>query len=1013
GDATGGKGGALNIAGTLVQGYPTTTFSSGTGGDARIWCSETATPGTASGVEILPDGNFQGFGVVDGGGGRVLIEPVTITGGRSFIIQNTSEVIIFGGNGAKIVLNNLSANAISSEGDIILSVGEGGTIDLRNNAAKIFNSTNGTVKIYADKVLLDEGVSIEELANVNVELQPAKILYAVTLTGTGIIDGDANATIPITVRVQNSGPTTDIYTLSVKNSEGWQVSGLPNTITVDGLKSKELTLQVTLSKNPGEVNDVTVTATSQTDATAIASMKTQVIVKGELVVEPEKVALTITQPTDGTVSAEGIDCGGDCTEDYEVNSEVALTATPNEGYNFNDWQGDCAGTTAELTVTLDEAKSCTATFAVIEIPNKLPTAALAITPETGEAPLTIALNGSTSTDTDGNIVSYAWTANGQTANGQNAELTFNDAGNYTITLKVTDNDGATDQVQKTVIVQEIPNKLPTAALAITPESGEAPLTVALDGSASTDTDGNIVSYAWTANGQTANGQNAELTFNDARDYTITLKVTDNDGATKSATKNVKVEAAGKYAASGTIRDEEDNPIAGVSVQVGKKTAVTDATGYWEINSLQEGNYEVIATKDGYTFPVKECALGNNENCSPKIKPDSVLDIKVVPNSWKPAKQGENVSYAITVTNQGEKTATGVMLTDSLPEGTTLVSLEAVDGGSCEADTVTCTLPDLTPGATATAKVVISNAQAKALVNKATVTANEYPDDVQTTWTAVKPYLSVTLSDTPDPIITGGTLHYTADVDLNQYAPKTTATGVELVMQLPKGVELKSVNTDYGLCDTSKLPTLICELTDLSIDSPDAISHITVHADVLLNDPGLLLLTHEAKVTANEYPAHTDRERTSIVIPEGVEVDIAFVIDVTGSMQEEINSVIKALKGFIAEIEPSNAPLVALIVFTDDVKIEAFTGDLNVLLGAVEKLKAAGGGTCPEASVEALLIAVPHTKEGGDILFATDASPYADADVEKVMALLRGKGIRFNAMITGDCSNESDWNQLPE
>ncbi|EDN72374.1 PKD domain protein [Beggiatoa sp. SS] len=227
----------------------------------------------------------------------------------------------------------------------------------------------------------------------------------------------------------------------------------------------------------------------------------------------------------------------------------------------------------------------------------------------GKAPLTIALNGSTSTDTDGNIVSYAWTANGQTANGQNAELTFNDAGNYTITLKVTDNDGATDQVQKTVIVQEIPNKLPTAALAITPESGEAPLTVALDGSASTDTDGNIVSYAWTANGQTANGQNAELTFNDARDYTITLKVTDNDGATKSATKNVKVEAAGKYAASGTIRDEEDNPIAGVSVQVGKKTAVTDATGYWEINSLQEGNYEVIATKDGYTFPVKECALG--------------------------------------------------------------------------------------------------------------------------------------------------------------------------------------------------------------------------------------------------------------------------------------------------------------------------------------------------------------------------------------------------------------------
>jgi len=523
----------------------------------------------------------------------------------------------------------------------------------------------------------------------------------------------------------------------------------------------------------------------------------------------------------------------------------------------------------------------------------------------------------------------------------------------------------------------------------------------------------------------------ELTLNVTLPKTLGLTNTITVTATSQADSEVKSEAKvqvivaeeeillpptlGNYSASGTIRDKQGNPVAGVTVKMGDITVITNETGYWEINSLQEGEYKVTATKDGYTFPSQTCALGNNENCSPKIKPGSVLDIKVVPNSWKPAKQGENVSYAITVTNQGEETATGVMLTDTLPEGTTLVSIEAVDGGECDADTVTCTLPDLTPGVTATVKVVISNAQSKTLINKATVTANEYPVDVQTTWTAVKPYLSVTLSDTPDPVTTGSTLHYTADVDLNQYAPTTTATGVELVMQLPKGVELKSLNTDYGVCDTSKLPTVICEITDLSIDSPDAISHITVDLDVLLNDPGLLLLTHEAKVTANEYPAHTDRERTKIAIPEDIEVDIAFVIDVTGSMQEEINGVIKALKGFIAEIKSSNAsnaPLVALIVFTDDVKIEAFTGDLNVLLGAVEQLKAAGGGTCPEASVEALLIAVPHTKEGGDILFATDASPYADADVEKVMALLRGKGIRFNAMITGDCTNESDWNQLP-
>jgi len=472
------------------------------------------------------------------------------------------------------------------------------------------------------------------------------------------------------------------------------------------------------------------------------------------------------------------------------------------------------------------------------------------------------------------------------------------------------------------------------------------------------------------------------------------------------------EPTGEYTASGTILDINGNPIAGVTVQIGDKTVVTDASGEWAITELLEGEYQVIASKDSYSFPVKSCAVGNNENCTVKLKPASVLDIKVVPNSWK-VDQGDQITYTIRVTNQGEETATAVKLTDILPEGTHLVSIEALNGGSCDADTVSCQLPDLSSGASATAKIVISNTQAKTLVNKATVTASEYPEDVQVTWTAVKPYLSVTLKDTPDPVNSGAILHYIAEVELNHNAPTTTATGIELVLHLPSGVDVKTVNTDYGLCDTSKLPTLICELSDLSIKSGQRVNSITVNVDVVLKDAGLLLLTHEASVTANEYPTHTDRERTKITIPEGIEVDIAFVIDVTGSMQEEINGVVRALEAFIAEIEPIDAPLVALVVFTDDVKVNAFTRDLKVLKSAILKLKASGGGSCPEASVEALMIALPHLKAGGDILFATDAAPYADADVEKVMTLLKAKGIRFNAMITGDCSNESDWNQLDE
>ncbi|MDM8559101.1 vWA domain-containing protein [Candidatus Parabeggiatoa sp. HSG14] len=173
-----------------------------------------------------------------------------------------------------------------------------------------------------------------------------------------------------------------------------------------------------------------------------------------------------------------------------------------------------------------------------------------------------------------------------------------------------------------------------------------------------------------------------------------------------------------------------------------------------------------------------------------------------------------------------------------------------------------------------------------------------------------------------------------------------------------------------------------------------------------------LILHKAKVTANEYPAHLVRERTTIFIPEDIQVDLAFVIDVTDSMQEEMNSVINALTDFIGEIDTSTAPLMALLTFSDEVKVAAFTQDLTVLRGAIEDLTASGGGLCEEASIEALLVAIPHVKTSGDILFASDASPYPDANVDKVIELLRGKGIRFNAILTGDCTQKDSWNELP-
>jgi len=66
----------------------------------------------------------------------------------------------------------------------------------------------------------------------------------------------------------------------------------------------------------------------------------------------------------GVVSAENIDCGSDCTEEYPENAEVILTATPETDSTFTGWNGACSGTDV-CTVSMTEAQDITATFDLV------------------------------------------------------------------------------------------------------------------------------------------------------------------------------------------------------------------------------------------------------------------------------------------------------------------------------------------------------------------------------------------------------------------------------------------------------------------------------------------------------------------------------------------------------------------------------------------------------------------------------------------------------------------------
>ena len=93
------------------------------------------------------------------------------------------------------------------------------------------------------------------------------------------------------------------------------------------------------------------------------------------------------------------------------------------------------------------------TVIVTELPNVVPTASFTVTPTNGTVPLTVAVDASASSDSDGTITSYAWNfGDGATSSGTSttASHQYTVAGNYTITLTITDNNAATASTTRAV-----------------------------------------------------------------------------------------------------------------------------------------------------------------------------------------------------------------------------------------------------------------------------------------------------------------------------------------------------------------------------------------------------------------------------------------------------------------------------------------------------------------------------------------------------------------------------------
>jgi PKD repeat protein len=192
-----------------------------------------------------------------------------------------------------------------------------------------------------------------------------------------------------------------------------------------------------------------------------------------------------------------------------------------------------------LTVTDTQNRSDQASQ-LIRVTNTPPAAAFSASPQTGDLPLSVAFDASSSTDPDGHNLSYAWDfGDGSTGSGMTPTHVYTQRGLFYPVLTVSDGHG-----DSTISVAEIKagNQDPTASVVATPLRGLPPLQVTLDGSNSYDPEGGLLSYEWDfGDGASATGANAVHTFTDYGVYPVTLVVTDAQGNTGEQRTEIHVE----------------------------------------------------------------------------------------------------------------------------------------------------------------------------------------------------------------------------------------------------------------------------------------------------------------------------------------------------------------------------------------------------------------------------------------------------------------------------------------
>ncbi len=241
----------------------------------------------------------------------------------------------------------------------------------------------------------------------------------------------------------------------------------------------------------------------------------------------------------------------------------------------------------------------------------------------------------------------------------------------------------------------------------------------------------------------------------------------------------------------------------------------------------------------------------------------VADLAVAKtDSPDPVKRGSSLTYNVVVRNNGPSSAAGILLTDTLPTGVEFGSALPGQGSCTGTSIIICSLGALSASSATTVTVIVTPTVGGSITNTASVSSNVVdPNPTNNTetenTTVLLANLSVTKTDSPDPVRLGQVLTYTLIVNNNG---PSNATGVLLHDLLPTGVMLMSESVSQGGCGGTGLVTC-------SLNTINAGLNATVTLIVTPTSTGLI--TNNVNITGNEEDPdlsnNTDSETTMVKV----------------------------------------------------------------------------------------------------------------------------------------------------